>query len=109
MESTGRLVAIHCLHAEVLDADIGSCHVVTYLKPLKPPTNCKHCIGSCRTGKTQLCHTLCVTTQMPRETGGGAGKVNAPLLFADFFPVAVVVCHADRPTAGGLHRHRGDL
>jgi Rad51 len=28
-----------------------------------------------RTGKTQICHTLCVTTQMPQEQGGGAGKV----------------------------------
>lgn len=26
-------------------------------------------------GKTQLCHTLCVTTQLPLEDGGGAGKV----------------------------------
>ena len=28
-----------------------------------------------RTGKTQICHTLCVTTQMPLEQGGAAGKV----------------------------------
>ncbi|GMH42002.1 hypothetical protein BSKO_09921 [Bryopsis sp. KO-2023] len=31
--------------------------------------------GEYRTGKTQLCMTLCVTTQMPMEMGGGAGKV----------------------------------
>lgn len=31
------------------------------------------CCG--RTGKTQICHTLCVTTQMPVEQGGAAGKV----------------------------------
>lgn len=31
--------------------------------------------GEFRTGKTQICHTLCVTTQLPREMGGGAGKV----------------------------------
>lgn len=29
--------------------------------------------GEFRTGKTQLCHTLCVTCQMPVEEGGGAG------------------------------------
>ena len=29
--------------------------------------------GEFRTGKTQLCHTLCVTAQMPIEQGGGAG------------------------------------
>lgn len=27
------------------------------------------------TGKTQLCHTLCVTTQLPLDMGGGEGKV----------------------------------
>ena len=31
--------------------------------------------GEFRTGKTQLCHTLCVTAQMNREQGGGNGKV----------------------------------
>ena len=31
--------------------------------------------GEFRTGKTQICHTLCVTTQLPRSMGGGAGKV----------------------------------
>ncbi|GBG71468.1 hypothetical protein CBR_g8885 [Chara braunii] len=31
--------------------------------------------GEFRTGKTQLAHTLCVTTQMPRSVGGGNGKV----------------------------------
>ena len=30
--------------------------------------------GEFRTGKTQLCHTLCVTCQMPQNQGGGAGK-----------------------------------
>lgn len=31
--------------------------------------------GEFRTGKTQLCHTLCVTAQLPGEVGGGHGKV----------------------------------
>lgn len=31
--------------------------------------------GEFRCGKTQLCHTLCVTAQLPREMGGGNGKV----------------------------------
>ncbi|KAJ8600538.1 hypothetical protein CTAYLR_007914 [Chrysophaeum taylorii] len=30
--------------------------------------------GEFRTGKTQLCHTLCVTSQLPLERGGGEGK-----------------------------------
>jgi meiotic recombination protein DMC1 len=31
--------------------------------------------GEFRTGKTQLCHTLCVTCQLPKQQGGGNGKV----------------------------------
>jgi len=30
--------------------------------------------GEFRTGKTQLCHMLCVTCQLPTENGGGEGK-----------------------------------
>jgi len=30
--------------------------------------------GEFRTGKTQLCHTLCVTCQLPLDHGGGEGK-----------------------------------
>jgi len=30
--------------------------------------------GEFRTGKTQLCHQLCVTCQLPLEQGGGEGK-----------------------------------
>jgi len=30
--------------------------------------------GEFRTGKTQLCHTLCVTCQLPTSQGGGEGK-----------------------------------
>lgn len=31
--------------------------------------------GEFRTGKTQLAHTLCITAQLPKENGGGNGKV----------------------------------
>ncbi len=30
--------------------------------------------GEFRTGKTQMCHTLCVICQLPIEQGGGEGK-----------------------------------
>ena len=30
--------------------------------------------GEFRTGKTQMCHTLCVICQLPVEQGGGEGK-----------------------------------
>ena len=31
--------------------------------------------GEFRTGKTQICHTLCVTCQLPTSMGGANGKV----------------------------------
>lgn len=31
--------------------------------------------GEYRTGKTQLAHTLCVVTQLPKDMGGASGKV----------------------------------
>ena len=30
--------------------------------------------GEFRTGKTQICHTLCITCQLPKNEGGGEGK-----------------------------------
>ena len=30
--------------------------------------------GEFRTGKTQICHTLCITCQLPKKDGGGEGK-----------------------------------
>lgn len=30
--------------------------------------------GEFRTGKTQLCHTLCVTCQLPTDQNGGEGR-----------------------------------
>ena len=32
--------------------------------------------GEFRCGKTQLCHTMCVTAQLPRDMGGAEGKVS---------------------------------
>ena len=31
--------------------------------------------GEFRTGKTKICHNLCITCQLPRRDGGGEGKV----------------------------------
>ncbi|OXB71593.1 UNVERIFIED_CONTAM: hypothetical protein H355_001562 [Colinus virginianus] len=31
--------------------------------------------GENRCGKTQICHTVCVVAQLPKEMNGGAGKV----------------------------------
>ena len=38
------------------------------------PDRCLTFTGEFRCGKTQLCHTLCVTCQLPIDMGGGEGK-----------------------------------
>jgi meiotic recombination protein DMC1 len=35
--------------------------------------------GEFRCGKTQLCHTMCITAQLPRDMGGAEGKVHPTL------------------------------
>lgn len=37
--------------------------------------NLTEVFGEFRTGKTQLCHTVAVTSQLPQDIGGGEGKV----------------------------------
>ena len=59
----------------------------------------------CRTGKTQLCHTLCVTTQLPVEQGGGAGKVR--LLTWICMPALDAVFHACKGPRWAIPSHAG--
>ena len=42
--------------------------------PNPAPAGLAQIFGEFRTGKTQLCHTLCVTCQLPTHQGGGEGK-----------------------------------
>jgi DNA repair protein RAD51 len=48
--------------------------------------------GEFRTGKTQLCHTLAVTCQLPIEQGGGAGKCLYIDTEGTFRPERLVSC-----------------
>lgn len=48
--------------------------------------------GEFRTGKTQLCHTLAVTCQLPTEQGGGAGKCLYIDTEGTFRPERLVAC-----------------
>jgi len=47
--------------------------------------------GEFRTGKTQLCHTLCITCQMPLDNGGGEGKAMVRV-FSMISPEVLVLC-----------------
>lgn len=48
--------------------------------------------GEFRTGKTQLCHTLAVTSQLPIEQGGAAGKCLYIDTEGTFRPERLVAC-----------------
>lgn len=90
--------------------------------------------GEWRTGKTQLCHTLCVTTQIGGENGGEGsggglhtvarqqlhGCAAAPAALGTIKPLMhaggrtrrldlLRVARFCRCRQGGVHRHRGRL
>lgn len=58
--------------------------------------------GEFRTGKTQLCHTLAVTCQLPLEDGGGSGKVAIVGDFSELFSIDIPAL-----TMPLADRHRG--
>ena len=62
--------------------------------------------GEFRTGKTQLCHTLCVTCQMPISEGGAEGKVCVPCVFIlNNIPSFLIKSTSvdDNPLKGNIH------
>ncbi|KAL6078985.1 Meiotic recombination protein DMC1 B [Balamuthia mandrillaris] len=60
---------------DVIRITTGSAQLDTLLKGGIETMSITEVFGEFRTGKTQLCHTLCVTTQLPRSMNGGNGKV----------------------------------
>mmetsp|Transcript_28780 Transcript_28780/g.80464 ORF Transcript_28780/g.80464 Transcript_28780/m.80464 type:complete len:229 (+) Transcript_28780:211-897(+) len=61
--------------AQVVKISTGSKQVDSLLGGGIETQSITEVFGEFRTGKTQLAHTLCVTTQLPEEMGGGNGKV----------------------------------
>ena len=59
---------------DVISLSTGSKELDTLLQGGIETGSITELFGEFRTGKTQLCHTLCVTCQMPVDQGGGEGK-----------------------------------
>jgi len=59
---------------EVIFLSTGSKELDSILKGGFETGSITELYGEFRTGKTQLCHTLCVTCQLPLSRGGGEGK-----------------------------------
>ncbi|KAL0211078.1 hypothetical protein P9112_009376 [Eukaryota sp. TZLM1-RC] len=71
--ASGREIASR--RAAVLKVSTGSHEFDTLLGGGVETMSITEVFGEFRTGKTQICHTLCVTTQLPRSQGGANGKV----------------------------------
>jgi len=82
MEAACKLVPLNfCTAAEVMRQRSNICRMHTGSKELDnllqggiETGSITEIFGEFRTGKTQLCHTLCVTCQLPLAQGGAEGK-----------------------------------
>ncbi|KAG9509472.1 DNA repair protein RAD51-like 1, partial [Fragariocoptes setiger] len=66
--------AIHAKRSDMLQLTTGSSQLDTLLDGGIETGSITEIFGEFRTGKSQLCHTLAVTCQLPVEIGGGEGK-----------------------------------
>lgn len=64
----------HAKRAEVCYISTGSTELDKLLHGGIESGSITEIFGEFRTGKTQLCHTIAVTCQLPLENGGGGGK-----------------------------------
>ncbi|XP_073157593.1 DNA repair protein RAD51 homolog [Henckelia pumila] len=82
IEAASKLVPLgftsaHQLHAqrqEIIQISTGSKELDNILEGGIETGSITELYGEFRSGKTQLCHTLCVTCQLPLDQGGGEGK-----------------------------------
>jgi DNA repair protein RAD51 len=65
---------VHQQRQEIVFITTGSKDLDTILSGGIETGSITELYGEFRCGKTQLCHTLCVTCQLPTEHGGGEGK-----------------------------------
>lgn len=82
MEAASKLVPmgftsasqLHAQRSEIIQISSGSKELDKILEGGIETGSITELYGEFRTGKTQLCHTLCVTCQLPLDQGGGEGK-----------------------------------
>ncbi|KAE9601562.1 putative ATP diphosphatase [Lupinus albus] len=65
---------LHAQRAEIIQITSGSIELDKVLEGGIETGSITELYGEFRSGKTQLCHTLCVTCQLPLDQGGGEGK-----------------------------------
>ncbi|KAJ0090811.1 hypothetical protein Patl1_13697 [Pistacia atlantica] len=65
---------LHAQRLEIIQITSGSRELDKILEGGVETGSITEIYGEFRSGKTQLCHTLCVTCQLPLDQGGGEGK-----------------------------------
>eukprot|EP00268_Persea_americana_P057760 TRINITY_DN6939_c0_g1_i1.p1 TRINITY_DN6939_c0_g1~~TRINITY_DN6939_c0_g1_i1.p1 ORF type:complete len:267 (-),score=64.66 TRINITY_DN6939_c0_g1_i1:2714-3514(-) len=65
---------LHAQRLEIIQITSGSRELDKILEGGIETGSITEIYGESRSGKTQLCHTLCVTCQLPLDQGGGEGK-----------------------------------
>ncbi|OAY81582.1 DNA repair protein RAD A [Ananas comosus] len=65
---------LHAQRLEIIQIATGSRELDKILEGGIETGSITEIYGEFRSGKTQLCHTLCVTCQLPLDQGGGEGK-----------------------------------
>ncbi|CAL5423674.1 unnamed protein product [Camellia sinensis] len=65
---------LHAQRLEIIQITSGSRELDKVLEGGIETVSITEIYGEFRSGKTQLCHTLCVTCQLPLDQGGGEGK-----------------------------------
>ncbi|KAG8952014.1 recombinase rad51 [Tulasnella sp. 424] len=65
---------IHAMRSELVHITTGSTQLDTLLGGGIETGSITELFGEFRTGKSQICHTLAVTCQLPTSMGGGEGK-----------------------------------
>ncbi|KAI3417065.1 uncharacterized protein J3R85_014809 [Psidium guajava] len=65
---------LHAQRLEIIQITSGSRELDKILEGGLETGSITEIYGEFRSGKTQLCHTLCVTCQLPLDQGGGEGK-----------------------------------
>ncbi|GJS54523.1 DNA repair protein RAD51 [Tanacetum coccineum] len=65
---------LHAQRQEIIQISSGSRELDKILDGGIETGSITELYGEFRSGKTQLCHTLCVTCQLPLDQGGGEGK-----------------------------------
>ncbi|XWS70135.1 hypothetical protein CRYUN_Cryun03dG0023300 [Craigia yunnanensis] len=68
-------IPLHAQRLEIIQKTSGSSKLDKILEGGIETGSITEIYGEFRSGKTQLCHTLCVTCQLPLDQGGGEGKV----------------------------------